>query len=532
MAATAELAESELDTVATEKPADTVRLDIWVRDPELVGALSVIPGGRRREEFALDALKIGVLALRQAQGRIDAETVRGEGERLIAALGAHLAAHQGQVTAQLTSTLRDYFDPTSGRFNERVERLVRQDGELEQVLRTRMNESILALKAALDPYIGEGSRLMELLRPGESNELITAIKTSVDQLVLAQQTRLLGEFSLDNRTGALARLVSEISAQNGALGTTLKNSMDEVVKEFSLDSEDSALSRLVTRVEAAQRQISSEFTLDSEDSALSRMKRDVTALIDGIRKDSAQFQERVVAALEAMKARKQVSLASTAHGKDFELAALQVIEATCQQVGDIAERTGARTGVIRNCKKGDCVITIGPDAEAAGARVVCEMKEDASYDLANSLAELQEARSNREATVGLFVHSKRTAPDGMRHLARYGNDVVVVWDSEDSASDVFLAAGLMVCKALALRKGAMEEELATDIAALDRAIREIERQAGYLAEIETSSQTIKGGVERILKRVESMRSALQRQVEALDEQSAALRTIMTQGDAT
>jgi hypothetical protein len=153
------------------------------------------------------------------------------------------------------------------------------------------------------------------------------------------------------------------------------------------------------------------------------------------------------------------------------------------------------------------------------------MKEDASCDLAASLQELREARENREAAVGLFVHSKRTAPSGLRPLARYGNDVVVVWDAEDSTSDVFLAAGIMVCKALALRKGAMNDELAVDFAALDRAIREIERQAGYLGDIETSSQTIKSGAEKILKRVETMRSALTKQIETLDQQSEALRVL-------
>ena len=160
------------------------------------------------------------------------------------------------------------------------------------------------------------------------------------------------------------------------------------------------------------------------------------------------------------------------------------------------------------------------------------MKEDSSFDLARSLSELQDARGNREATVGLFVHSKRTAPEGLKPLGRYGNNVVVVWDAENSATDVFLSAGLMVCKALALRKGALDEEMAADFEALDKAIREIERQAGYLGEIETSSQTIKGGAEKILKRVETMRSALQRQIEALDQQSRALRVLAGGGDGT
>jgi len=38
--------------------SDAVRLDIWIRDPEVVGALEAFPQGRRREEFALGALSV------------------------------------------------------------------------------------------------------------------------------------------------------------------------------------------------------------------------------------------------------------------------------------------------------------------------------------------------------------------------------------------------------------------------------------------------------------------------------------------
>src|SRR5689334_22077856 len=109
------------------EPYDAIRLELVVRDPDLDGELEAFPEGRRRDEFALGALKIGVLAISQAQGRIDADIVRNEGDHLIASLAAQLTTHQGQITAQLAGTLREYFDPTSGRFNERVERLIRQD---------------------------------------------------------------------------------------------------------------------------------------------------------------------------------------------------------------------------------------------------------------------------------------------------------------------------------------------------------------------------------------------------------------------
>ena len=43
-------------------------------------------------------------------------------------------------------------------------------------------------------------------------------------------------------------------------------------------------------------------------------------MIETIRKESVEFQNTVVAALEAMKARRQEAFASTRHGKDFEQA--------------------------------------------------------------------------------------------------------------------------------------------------------------------------------------------------------------------
>jgi len=171
----------------------------------------------------------------------------------------------------------------------------------------------------------------------------------------------------------------------------------------------------------------------------------------------------------------------------------------------------------------DCVITLGPDCEAAAARIVCEMKEDVSYDHRHSLDEIGTARANRKADVGLFVHSSKTARIGLKRLARYGNDVVVVWDSDDEGTDAYLSAGLMMCKALAVRLAAASDEIAADFDLLEKAIREVERQSGFLEEIKTSSSTIKNGADKILNRVETMRTAFVKQVEALDTQASLLR---------
>jgi hypothetical protein len=78
---------------------------------------------------------------------------------------------------------------------------------------------------------------------------------------------------------------------------------------------------------------------------------------------------------------------------------------------DVAEHTGDRVGQIKHCKTGDCVIILGPDCGAAGARIVCEIKEDASYDLRRSLDELNNARRiGAPMLVCLCIQKERHPP--------------------------------------------------------------------------------------------------------------------------
>src|SRR5688500_6406542 len=55
-----------------------IELSVMVRDPETVLELWRHEQGDDRTAFALSALRLGVLALRQASGFIDASTVRHE----------------------------------------------------------------------------------------------------------------------------------------------------------------------------------------------------------------------------------------------------------------------------------------------------------------------------------------------------------------------------------------------------------------------------------------------------------------------
>jgi hypothetical protein len=228
--------------------------------------------GSARNAFAASALRIGVLAMRQAQGHVDAEIVRTEGQRLISELNHELATGIREIDSKIASNLKLYFDPQSGHFTERVERLVRKDGDLERVLRQQIGDGESSeLARALARRIGENSPLMRRLDPQHADSINRSIETSVREVLDGEQDRILSEFSMDNENGALTRVLTQLRTANELFTGDIGKQIQDAVREFSLDDETSALSRLVKKVEQAKDQITNEFSLDNAGSAINKL---------------------------------------------------------------------------------------------------------------------------------------------------------------------------------------------------------------------------------------------------------------------
>ncbi|MBI5270760.1 MAG: hypothetical protein HY856_13895 [Burkholderiales bacterium] len=393
-----------------------------VSDPEVLLALSEYQDGSARTNFLVTALKVGVLALKAARGTLDSDTLRREGDRVMEELGTRLNTWRSKFEERVTGSLTHYFDPQSGTFVDRVNRLVRDDGELASVVRRQVMDAQNTLSKVFEQFVGENSQLLRALDPEGDNHLLAALRQTLDGAVRAQNDAILGQFSLDNKNSALVRFLSELSAKHGDLNQALSRDMQAVVAEFSLDKEDSALSRLVARVESAQRSLTAELSLDNEDSALQRLHRMFQEHQNTMLRQQLELSNRLDTAIQTITARREEAAKSTRHGFEFEETLGDHLRAQVQTVGDIFEETGATTGLKPNCKIGDYVITIGPEKLATGARIVVEAKESASYDLARTLEEAAVARTNRRADICLFVHSTRTAPPSIPTFQRFGHD--------------------------------------------------------------------------------------------------------------
>jgi len=179
------------------------------------------------------------------------------------------------------------------------------------------------------------------------------------------------------------------------------------------------------------------------------------------------------------------------------------------RAGDTFEATGSRVGRIKNNKKGDGVIELGPEHTAASSRIVVEAKHREGFSVPRAREELRQARKNRDAEVGMFVFSAKTAPAGLEPLTRYGDDIVLVWDGDDPATDVVLDAGLAVSRAISIARAPVTDEDEPDLEAMDRAVHNIGKRVYNLAKVRKMAVSVSKNGSEIVKRVDLDRKALE-----------------------
>jgi hypothetical protein len=535
---------------AAASPAAPLALTLPVRDPVTVAELLKYAEGTERQEFALGALRVGILAIRQASGAIDTRALRSEAHHMLEQVGSVLEGNARDLLTRVTSSLQEYFDPRDGKVSDRLNRLVAHDGELSGMLARHFDGDASTLAQTLCRHVGEHSPLLRMISPSQKDGLIAKLQGCVEATLGEQRSQILRQFSLDDKESALSRLVKDLTDCNGQLRRDLSEDLNKVQREFSLDNEQGALARLVSRVEKAQRAISSEFSADNEDSALckltrllqdtkstisdsltldneqsplARLSRELKQVIGDLARSSKDFHTEVHATLESFKARKEEAARTTLHGCAFEVAVAEALRRDCQQSGDLFEETGATTGLIKLCKVGDHVITLGPDCSAAGAKIVVECKEDQSYTVTRACAEMERARQNRGAQVGVFVFSALCPPAGTAPLVRYGKDVLVVWNADDPASDVVLRAAISVARALVVRERAASDRARSDLDDMQRAVARVEKACNALGEVITWASNIKRDSDKILRSIEPAKVDLEEQIQGLRDHIGQLR---------
>lgn len=369
--------------------------------------------------------------------------------------------------------------------------------------------------------------------------------------MVQHREHILKEFSLDNKDGSLVRVIGELQQQSRTLAGDVSMRMDNLIDEFSLDRDNSALSRLVKRVELNQRLFAEQFSLETQSSSLFRLRRELLDTLERQNRTIVAMERLVVKEMTAVGARRaqeeavnEVLQRSPEHGLRFEAAVAQHINRLSLRYGDVAEVVGQRTGWIRHCKVGDIVVTIGADQSNSGSRIVFEAKDAQGYNLAKVVDELETAKKNRSADVGVFVFSQKAAPQGMSSFTRMGRNLIVIVDNPSAPiipSPIILDAAFSVAKALCSREYSNGRNTGDDetndpenkrlkklrsqtLANLELAIRDVEKQVESLEDIKKSAESIHQSSVRILTRVRLLDQRLLSSIDILESCSSFLRS--------
>ena len=321
----------------------------------------------------------------------------------------------------------------------------------------------------------------------------------------ADEQQRIAEVALRLGLQALRHARGEIDAL--ALQQTAERVLDQVEARFSRHlSEHAAM-------------LGQQFSLDTPDSLLQRVVQTSETIYMRLSETTGSQHSDLVGRLEAMATRRQIERRSTQGGIPFEDAVIALFSQIAQGAGDRCDGTGTEVGRLLNTKVGDAVIVLGSACAAAGERIVIEAKRSQSYNRAKALEECKVARDNRAAQVAIFVWDRSSAKN-QPPLARYANDIIVLWDEEDPTSDVYVQAAYWLARGLVVAKPQDDVLIKTRQRQVEDAFDEILRFATMFEKIKKSGEAVLKNGQEIVALTTTMQGQLAAQVAVLRELTA------------
>lgn len=466
----------------------------------------------QRGLVAADVWTIGLRAIQTAQASANAARLEDVGGTILEGLRERLTEHVAAEKAAIEGALRGYFDPSDGRLMARLDALFRDEGQLVGLLKRHTGDGS-TLAATLSERIAP---LVRALDPGQRDGIAQNLTRQVEAALKGSERSVAAALDPAVGSSAAGRFMAELRREIAAAGETQERRLAAATTALDANNPDSLLSRLLRETQEAQARVLAAVSPGSEGSLLGPLQRSLTEMLEAHQRQNAallegQRQGQEVLARELREAvvrieqRRENLRRGAAAGRAFEGCVYDFASRVLSGGPVVVEFTGTKAAANRR-KVGDVVLTFTEESAFAGAKVVIEAKCEAGSSVTKALAELKEARTNRGAEIGVFVLSKSAAPEAFPAFGRYGQDVLVVWDSEDPATDAYLHGALLVGMMLASRR-AKAGDVDQD-ASLEAALRGLDVGLKAMGEIEKQAQAVATAARKLADEVARGKEAL------------------------
>jgi hypothetical protein len=478
----------------------------------LFGALDVA----QREQLVVDAWSIGLRALHNAHTAAQESKLKDIGESLVGDIDRQLSAYIERQQETITAVLGRFFDPTDGHVNQRLTAFLNDDGVLARVLDKYLGPANSVLAETLARQVGESSPLLKKLSTTDSEGVIKTLETQLRAVMEDGHGEVMKALDPLTDDGAVARFLKSLREELKAAREDRAAQLSTALAALDANDEGSLLSRLVRETNQARQDVLTAVNPETPNSPMAVLKSSLTTLIQEQSANQAevakeqqerqtQFEKEVREALTRIETKRTQNQTSTQGGRDFEDEVARFINAATLGGPCVLSVVGATTGVGR-CKKGDAVLRFTAESAFADAGLVFEAKHEAGYTVQAALEELDEARKNRNAGAGVFVMARSHASEVFPRFARYGSNVLVTWDDQDSRTDPYLHAAILLGMALVTRSRTTGD--AGDITALKDIEARIEGELSRLEKMEKYSNNIRKNVDDISDEVRKAQKAL------------------------
>lgn len=424
----------------------TLFLELEITDSSIIDFLVQFPEETRPSK-AVEALKVGVIAIRSASPTLDTRVV----EDKFREVQIQIARDVEDFREELRTRLEQYFRSEGGTVPAFIEKHFGEDGRITRILETYFGNERGKLVSLLEGQVGPESFIGRRMNPENRESLVNQVEKTVEELL----------------------------RQNSA-------------------------------------QLRASFSLDDEGSALSLMKRSLREEIEKLQASVNQHYAQIREALASEKARLTEAEKGTGKGRDFEDALYLPLAEMARVMDDQPENVSGVKGLVNSDKVGDFLVRLGDCSRAPGRIIVFEAKKQQGYNMKKTLEEMDRAKKNRGAEIGIFVFCKGYEPLEAGDFYRTGNDFIVTVDEEHMERGqrlLFLEAAYKVARMLISSRVREEEESSIDPEYIRAEIDSIQAAMRSASEIKTKVGTIRNSADAIEKAMAFFEEKLERHLE-------------------
>lgn len=205
----------------------TFEISLRISDPQIISYLNKFTADQRQQK-AIEAMKVGIIALESASPTLDARIVEEKFKNTEDAINRCIVDFQ----LKTGNTLKEYF-AEKGEMPTKLDAFLGERGKLHGLFSDYFRKDGGTLVSLINSQIGPGSEFFKSLDPTSRESVIAKLEDAVKKNLDSALKDLSAQFSLDEENSALSRLKKSIRDEIEELKKSNSESFANIIKELS-----------------------------------------------------------------------------------------------------------------------------------------------------------------------------------------------------------------------------------------------------------------------------------------------------------